>query len=51
MLNHDIQKMIDMYKNEEMEYEMSSKTEFYAQIFRDSEIKDQYFLEQKFVPY
>lgn len=30
MLNHDIQKMIDMYKNEELEYEMSSKTEFYA---------------------
>ncbi|XP_076255702.1 no receptor potential A isoform X1 [Rhynchophorus ferrugineus] len=30
MLSHDIQKMIDMYKNEEKEYDMSSKTEFFA---------------------
>ncbi|KAK9876536.1 hypothetical protein WA026_013909 [Henosepilachna vigintioctopunctata] len=30
MLSHDIQKMIDMYKNEELEYEMSSKCEFFA---------------------
>ncbi|XP_018563838.1 1-phosphatidylinositol 4,5-bisphosphate phosphodiesterase isoform X1 [Anoplophora glabripennis] len=30
MLSHDIQKMIDMYKNEEMEYDMSSKSEFFA---------------------
>lgn len=30
MLSHDIQKMIDMYKNEELEYEMSSKKEFFA---------------------
>ncbi|CAH1960133.1 unnamed protein product [Acanthoscelides obtectus] len=30
MLSHDIQKMIDMYKNEELEYEMSSKSEFFA---------------------
>ncbi|XP_072383579.1 1-phosphatidylinositol 4,5-bisphosphate phosphodiesterase isoform X3 [Diabrotica undecimpunctata] len=30
MLSHDIQKMIDMYKNEEAEYDMSSKTEFFA---------------------
>lgn len=30
MLSHDIQKLIDMYKNEEMEYEMSSKSEFFA---------------------
>ncbi|XP_071056681.1 1-phosphatidylinositol 4,5-bisphosphate phosphodiesterase isoform X2 [Onthophagus taurus] len=30
MLSHDIQKMIDMYTNEEIEYEMSSKSEFFA---------------------
>lgn len=30
MLSHDIQKMMDMYKNEEMEYESSSKSEFFA---------------------
>ncbi|XP_060531222.1 1-phosphatidylinositol 4,5-bisphosphate phosphodiesterase isoform X1 [Cylas formicarius] len=30
MLSHDIQKMIDMYKNEEIEYDMSSKSEFFA---------------------
>lgn len=30
MLNQDIQKLMDMYKNEELEYEMSSKTEFFA---------------------
>lgn len=30
MLSHDIQKMIDMYKNEELEYEMCSKSEFFA---------------------
>ncbi|XP_023030039.1 no receptor potential A isoform X1 [Leptinotarsa decemlineata] len=30
MLSHDIQRMIDMYKNEELEYEMSSKSEFFA---------------------
>lgn len=30
MLSHDIQKLIDMYKNEEMEYELSGKNEFYA---------------------
>ncbi|CAG9858517.1 unnamed protein product [Phyllotreta striolata] len=30
MLSHDIQKMIDMYKNEEVEYELSSKSEFFA---------------------
>lgn len=30
MLSHDIQTLIDMYKNEELEYEMSSKTEFFA---------------------
>lgn len=29
-LSHDIQKMIDMYKNEELEYELSSKIEFFA---------------------
>ncbi|ERL88606.1 hypothetical protein D910_05991 [Dendroctonus ponderosae] len=29
-LSHDIQKMIDMYKNEEKEYELSSKNEFFA---------------------
>ncbi|XP_057651742.1 1-phosphatidylinositol 4,5-bisphosphate phosphodiesterase isoform X2 [Diorhabda carinulata] len=30
MLSHDIQKMIDMYKNEESEYDLSSKSEFFA---------------------
>ncbi|CAH1098948.1 unnamed protein product [Psylliodes chrysocephalus] len=30
MLSHDIQKMIEMYKNEELEYDMSSKSEFFA---------------------
>ncbi|KAJ8967860.1 hypothetical protein NQ317_017627 [Molorchus minor] len=30
MLSHDIQKMIDMYKNEEIEYDMSSKNEFFV---------------------
>lgn len=30
MLSHDIQKMIDMYRNEESEYELSSKSEFFA---------------------
>ncbi|KAF5282018.1 hypothetical protein FQA39_LY00542 [Lamprigera yunnana] len=30
MLSHDIQKKIEMYKNEELEYEMSSKKEFFA---------------------
>ncbi|CAH1173795.1 unnamed protein product [Phaedon cochleariae] len=30
MLSHDIQKMIEMYKNEELEYDMSSKCEFFA---------------------
>ncbi|KAF5282144.1 hypothetical protein FQR65_LT02841 [Abscondita terminalis] len=30
MLSHDIQKKIDMYKNEELEYDMSSKKEFFA---------------------
>lgn len=30
MLSHDITKLIEMYKNEEMEYDMSSKTEFFA---------------------
>lgn len=30
MLSHDIQRMIDMYKNEELEYEMTSKCEFFA---------------------
>lgn len=30
MLSHEIQKLIDMYKNEELEYELSSKTEFFA---------------------
>ncbi|CAG9764936.1 unnamed protein product [Ceutorhynchus assimilis] len=30
MLSHDIQKMIDMYKNEEKEYDMSPKNEFFA---------------------
>ncbi|KAG5860805.1 hypothetical protein JTB14_034488, partial [Gonioctena quinquepunctata] len=30
MLSHDIQRMIDMYKNEELEYDMSSKSEFFA---------------------
>lgn len=29
-LSQDIQKMIDMYKNEEKEYDMSSKNEFFA---------------------
>lgn len=29
-LSQDIQKMIDMYKNEELEYELSSKYEFFA---------------------
>lgn len=30
MLSHDIQKKIEMYKNEELEYDMSSKKEFFA---------------------
>lgn len=30
MLSHDIQKMIEMYKNEESEYEMCSRNEFFA---------------------
>lgn len=30
MLSHDIQKMIDVYKNEELDYELSSKKEFFA---------------------
>ena len=30
MLSHDIQKLIEMYKNEEAEYDMSSKNEFFA---------------------
>ncbi|XP_030768173.1 1-phosphatidylinositol 4,5-bisphosphate phosphodiesterase isoform X1 [Sitophilus oryzae] len=30
MLAHDIQKMIEMYQNEEKEYNISSKTEFFA---------------------
>ncbi|KAJ8949872.1 hypothetical protein NQ318_010506 [Aromia moschata] len=31
MLSHDIQKMIDTYKTEEMEYDLSSKSEFFKQ--------------------
>ncbi|XP_050297708.1 1-phosphatidylinositol 4,5-bisphosphate phosphodiesterase isoform X1 [Anthonomus grandis grandis] len=30
MLSHDIQRMIDMYSNEEKEYDRSSKTEFFV---------------------
>lgn len=30
MLSHDIQKLIEMYKTEEIEYDMSGKTEFFA---------------------
>ncbi|GLV35232.1 no receptor potential A [Carabus blaptoides fortunei] len=30
MLVHDVQKLIDMYKNEEVEYNMSSKNEFFV---------------------